>query len=171
MLEFQLITLNDLDELIRMAIQTFRTSYEALNEPTNFADYLQKAFAPEQIKKEILHPHSIFYFLTLDQERIGYLKLNTEDAQTEDFDSEHLEIQRIYLLSEFQGRGYGQWMLQKAVDNALDLGKKYVWLGAWEKNPRAVSFYQKNGFEIIGAHDFLFGTELQKDFLLRKICI
>jgi ribosomal protein S18 acetylase RimI-like enzyme len=41
-------------------------------------------------------------------------------------------------------------------------------LGVWENNPKAIAFYTKWGFENVGVHTFVLGSEEQRDFILLK---
>jgi ribosomal protein S18 acetylase RimI-like enzyme len=56
-----------------------------------------------------------------------------------------------------------QSCIQYAKANAYEI----LWLGVWEKNPKAISFYTKEGFKHFGEHDFLLGDDVQKDHLLK----
>lgn len=56
----------------------------------------------------------------------------------------------------------------QALHEAAARGKKYVWLGAWEKHEPALSFYRKNGFCRVGSHPFVMGDDVQTDYILRK---
>ncbi len=59
-------------------------------------------------------------------------------------------------------------MIQYFKDLGKELKVDMVWLGVWKENPRAVSFYQRHGFEIFGEHDYLIGTDLQRDYLMSQ---
>ena len=58
-------------------------------------------------------------------------------------------------------------MYQKAFSIAKELQKKYIWLGVWEKNERALEFYKKNGFVAFDQHIFTLGTDVQTDILMK----
>ena len=58
--------------------------------------------------------------------------------------------------------------MNAALDTVRRLNIKHVWLGVWEKNPRAIAFYKKFGFEQIGEHVFLLGSDPQRDIILHK---
>ena len=77
-----------------------------------------------------------------------------------------VEIERIYVLKEFQRKKLGQQMLEKVIELAKNLKAKYIWLGVWEKNIKAIRFYERNGFERIGEQDFMLGLEKQTDYLM-----
>lgn len=97
--------------------------------------------------------------------------MNIGTAQTEFNTENNLEIERIYVLKGYHGKKVGQLLFEKAEDLAQRKQVDFIWLGVWEKNERAIHFYQKNGFEIIDQHIFKLGTDLQTDFIMRKILI
>ena len=103
-----------------------------------------------------------------DENIAGYLKLNEASSQTDINDSDSLEIERIYVVSEYQGTGLGDFLIEKAIQKAIERNKKYAWLGVWEKNQKAIRFYQKNGFYEIGTHLFCMGNDEQTDYIMRK---
>ena len=98
---------------------------------------------------------------------IGYLKINTGDAQTEIQDSQTLEIERIYVLKEFHGKKVGQLLYEKAIQIATGLKVNYIWLGVWEQNLRALQFYKKNGFLAFDKHMFKLGNDEQIDIMMK----
>jgi ribosomal protein S18 acetylase RimI-like enzyme len=36
----------------------------------------------------------------------------------------------------------------------------------WERNPKAIAFYRKNGFRVVGEHSFMLGRDQQRDLIL-----
>jgi ribosomal protein S18 acetylase RimI-like enzyme len=133
--------------------------------------YLEKAFNLQQVKKELSNISSEFFFVYFKDEIAGYLKVNTNDAQSEDMGDESLEIERIYIKNKFQKHGLGKYLLNKAMEIALESNKKKIWLGVWEKNENAIAFYIKMGFVQTGAHHFYMGDEEQMDFIMVKTLI
>ena len=81
-----------------------------------------------------------------------------------------MEIERIYVLKKYHGQKVGQKLFDTAMSTAKREKKKYVWLGVWENNQRAIRFYQKNGFVEFGTHTFILGTDKQTDLMMKKIC-
>ena len=103
----------------------------------------------------------------MEDQTIGYLKVNFQQVQTELKDANSLEIERIYVLKEFHGQKVGQLLYQKAIQIAKSNMLKYVWLGVWDQNPRAINFYKKNGFIELDKHVFKLGNDEQTDLLMR----
>lgn len=161
-------TENDLEELLDISARTFSEAFESQNNPEDFQAYMKTAFSREKILGELTDPNSLFFFSQDGQDLLGYFKLNFHDAQTEIKDPAAAELERIYVTSEYQGMKIGQWMLEQALEIAQSKNKKYLWLGVWKKNTRAVEFYKKNGFEIFGEHPYYIGEDKQIDWLMKR---
>ncbi len=58
-------------------------------------------------------------------------------------------------------------LYEKAIQIAMNTDVEYVWLGVWEENPRAISFYKKNGFIEFDRHIFRLGNDEQTDLMMR----
>lgn len=164
-------TLVDIHKLQEISYETFNETFKHQNTQENMDAYLQRAFNLKQLEKELSNLSSQFFFVYFNHEVAGYLKVNTNDAQTEEMGDESLEIERIYIKSKFQKHGLGKYLLDKASEIALEENKRKIWLGVWEKNENAIAFYKKMGFVQTGAHSFYMGDEEQIDFIMVKTLI
>lgn len=163
--------LEDLQILQQISTETFNETFRDQNSHENMKAYLERAFNSKQLKTELSDNSSEFYFICFDEDLAGYLKVNVNDAQTEKIDGKSIEIERIYIRSEFQGKGLGKHLLNKVDEIAIKQNKKMIWLGVWEKNEHAIAFYKKMGFVQTGAHSFYMGDEEQIDFIMTKALI
>ena len=161
------VTLNDLDRLQKSSRQTFSETFAAKNTEENMRKYLEEGFSTKKLTDELNNKESAFYFAELNDEVVGYIKLNCGQSQTELKDETALEIERIYVLKEFHGKNVGQLLYQKAVDIAREKDVDYVWLGVWEENERAINFYRKNGFVEFDKHIFRLGEDEQTDIMMK----
>ena len=159
---------DDIDVLRNLSYRTYFETFAHMNTPEDMEAYLDKAFEIEKLRAELLDVNSSFYFLYYDEKLAGYLKLNEYSAQTDIHDINSLEIERIYVSKEFQGEGLGGYLMDRAISIANLRKKRYVWLGVWEKNEKAIRFYKKNGFYEIGKHSFFMGDDEQTDYIMRK---
>ncbi|WP_121812876.1 GNAT family N-acetyltransferase [Mucilaginibacter kameinonensis] len=159
----------DVIQLQQISIQTFFETFSAVNSEEDMNAYLNESFSVERLTFELSNELSQFYFAVLNGEVIGYLKLNLGQAQTEIKDTHALEIERIYVLQGFHGKKVGQLLYNKAIQIANEINAKYIWLGVWEKNQRAISFYKKNGFVEFDQHIFRLGADEQIDLMMKKI--
>lgn len=166
-IRIQKTTLNQITQLQEIGRQTFQETFSASNSEENMKNYLEEGFSIEKLTAELNDKNSAFYFAMLQNEVIGYLKINFGTSQTELQDNQALEIERIYVTKAFHGKSVGQLLYDKAIAIALQKEVNYIWLGVWEENPRAISFYQKNGFVAFDKHIFKLGDEEQTDIMMK----
>ncbi|OXA70327.1 GNAT family N-acetyltransferase [Flavobacterium aquidurense] len=166
-IEIKRITVQELDQLKEIGRKTFHETFSESNDDENMKKYLDEKFSSDKLIEELNNTDSEFYFATLENDVIGYLKVNFGESQTELKDDTALEIERIYVSKEFHGKKVGQLLYEKAIQIAKDKNVHYVWLGVWENNVRAISFYTKNGFVEFDKHIFKLGDDEQIDIMMR----
>lgn len=161
-------TAEELSQLRELSLRTYYETFAPLNTKEDMEAYLAKAFNADRLLGELNDPNSEFYFLYCGERLAGYLKLNEAPSQSDINDAASLEIERIYVSGEFQGMGLGGYLMEQAVAKAVSRSKRYVWLGVWEKNEKAIRFYKKNGFYQAGTHSFFMGEDEQTDYIMRR---
>jgi len=161
------VTHKDICQLQKIGMETFYETFSGENTTENMEQYLEEGFSLEKLTAELNSPDSQFYFAELYNKIIGYLKINLGPSQTELKDNKALEIERIYVLKDFQGRKVGQLLYEKAIQIARMANAEYVWLGVWEENPKAINFYKKNGFIEFDKHIFKLGDDEQTDLMMK----
>lgn len=162
-------TLADANILLQLSRKTFFDAFLHLNNKADVEAYAKTAFTIQNFDRELGNPNSKFLFAVVDGVIAGYLKLNFGDAQTELQDPEAVEVERIYVLADYQGRQIGKQLIDFAIQTAIDKQLKYVWLGVWEHNAGAIKFYESKGFKEFGSHPFMLGNDKQTDILMKKI--
>jgi ribosomal protein S18 acetylase RimI-like enzyme len=167
-LTFEKCTIKDLNVLVDISRDTFIHAFEKQNNPEDFWNYINKAFNENAIIEQLLNVNSEFYFVYLKNVLVGYFKLNKNEAQTEQFAKRSIELERIYVIKDFQKQGIGRLMLQKAIDISKASNATFIWLGVWQENKDAVRFYETYGFEIFGSHPYYIGKDKQTDWLMKK---
>ena len=159
-------TISDLEIIQEISSQTFIETFAELNTPENMENYIQENFNSQQVALEINNPESEFHLAILDNETIAYLKLNFGNAQTEIHSPQAMEIHRIYVLKKFHGKKIGQLLLNEAIKIGQESGVDSIWLGVWEKNYKAIQFYNNNDFIEFDKHTFILGNDVQTDLLM-----
>ena len=163
----QKLTGKDLEQLQKISRQTFLETFSGGNTEENMKKYLEESFSFEKLAAEINDRNSEFYFAIFNNTPVGYLKLNFGSSQTELKDNNAIELERIYVLKEFQGKNVGQLLYEQAMQVAKEKNASYIWLGVWEENPRAINFYRKNGFVEFDKHIFKLGDDQQTDIMMK----
>jgi ribosomal protein S18 acetylase RimI-like enzyme len=166
-IEIKKVELSELEQLQIIGRQTFLETFADGNTEENMQKYLEEGYSVDKLTGELTNTNSEFYFAVLDNRIIGYLKTNFGQAQTELNSENALEIERIYVLKEFHGKKVGQILYDFALNIAKRENVDYVWLGVWEENPRAISFYRKNGFVEFDKHIFKLGDDEQTDIMMK----
>lgn len=157
----------DLADLIFISKKTFIDAFEKDNKPEDFKSYIAVAFEENNIEAQLKNPNSSFYFVYEDAILAGYFKLNMNRAQTDLKLSNSIELERIYVVQEFQGKQIGSRILEEVKQIASNQNKSIIWLGVWQKNEDAVRFYERHGFVKFGTHPYYIGKDKQTDWLMR----
>lgn len=159
--------LDHLDVVMDISKRTFIEAFEKDNDPLDFKNYIHTAFSRETLRWELSNANTRFYLVSQDETVVGYFKINVGDAQTDVKLGHSMELERIYVLATHQGLGLGGILLARVKEMALQQDKTLLWLGVWEKNQRAIQFYQRQGFRKFGTHPYYIGSDKQTDWLMR----
>ena len=159
-------TATDLQTLCILGRRTFQEAFADTNTPDDLETYLSQAFSADKIAAELQQPGELFFIAFQSGKPAGYAKLRHHNPYLPG--EKAIELQRIYVLSDFQGMQAGKKLLDCCLQLAETEGFEWVWLGVWEHNPKALRFYEKNGFEVFSSHVFRVGTDDQTDLLMKK---
>jgi len=151
-----------------ISIETYRDTFAESNSEALMQQYFDNALNAEKLSQEFHTVGSHFYFIYLNEQVAGFLKINLESAQSDDVAQNSLEIERFYIRKQHLRKGLGKRLMQFAFDIAKQLDKATLWLGVWEHNDSALAFYGGLGFYKIGEHPFNMGGDIQTDWLLKK---
>jgi diamine N-acetyltransferase len=148
--------------------QTFREAFAAQNTKENMDKFLGQQFTKGKLMLEVGAPGNIFLLAYKEQEVVGYTKLreNTEPRSLDILPA--LEIARLYVVNQMIGKGVGKLLMQTIIDIAKQKNIPAVWLSVWQKNKRALDFYNYWGFEKFDETLFVLGDDIQHDWLMRK---
>ena len=165
-LDIRYATPDDAKMLSELGAKTFYDTFAKDNTPEDMALHLKKSFSTEIQFSELSAPDTIYLIAELDQEPIGFAQLVLDSTDPSLKGTKLLEIRRIYAVKEYLGRGVGKELMSACIREAKQRGCDSIWLGVWEKNPRAIAFYKKWGFEEVGTHVFSVGNDPQRDFIM-----
>lgn len=167
MLNIQIVKICEVKELQFISKSTFSESFAKDNTEENLQDYFNQAFSVEALSLQINNPFSRFFFVYFEGNLCGYFKINIGESQTEIKDNDGLELERIYILAEHQGKKIGEKIIAEIKKIALTEQKKYIWLGVWEQNLKAIRFYERLGFIKFDTHIYPIGNDPQVDWMMR----
>lgn len=162
----------DAEELSRLAEATFRDAFGGDNAADDMDRYVAEAFSPVQQAAEIADPNGAIFLAehrdASGAELVGYTHLVAGPAPEAVSGPAPIELKRLYVARAWHGRNVAQALMDAALAEARARGGRTVWLGVWERNPRAVAFYAKYGFTRVGEHSFVLGADVQTDWVLAR---
>lgn len=155
--------------LAELGARTFEKAFAAVNNPVDFAAYIAKAFSDETVLQELQDPMSVFLLAVAHDTNIGYAKIRKGKPPECVDGPKPVELERIYVDASKQSGGVGANLMQAVLARAKNEGYGTVWLGAWEKNPDAIRFYERQGFSAVGTKFFMVGGDRQNDIVMRRL--
>jgi diamine N-acetyltransferase len=159
---------DDAGLLAELGAHTFRETFAADNTSDDMTAYLAAHFSVAQQTAELAHPASIFLIAEVEGQAAGYAKLHAGEPPKEIEGAKPIELVRLYVSSEWFGRGVGEALMRACLDEARNAGHETLWLGVWERNARAQAFYNKWDFRAVGEHIFQLGSDAQRDILMER---
>ncbi|HEX7800451.1 MAG TPA: N-acetyltransferase [Asticcacaulis sp.] len=157
--------------LSELAQVSFTETFGYLYPPEDLAHYLHKAYAGPALAAEAADPLQ-FWRIAFDEDgrAAGYLQCGPVSLPHPDADpSREGELKRLYIHSDFQGRGLGRGLLNLALAHLSErYGAAAQWIGVWSRNHKAQKLYASAGFEKVGDYLFAVGDTRDAEFILRK---
>jgi ribosomal protein S18 acetylase RimI-like enzyme len=148
--------------------RTFFDSFAHHNSNANMDKFMNEKFTKRELMAEVADLDNIFLIAYFDDEPVGYVRM-CESKNPEGLGNvDAIEIARIYAEQKTIGKGIGKALMLKCIEIAREKNKKIIWLGVWEHNDLAISFYKKFDFEQFGSHIFMLGDDAQTDILMKK---
>ena len=165
---FRKAAIEDAELLTMLAEESFRKAYTGEMRIEDLETYIQEHFHVARQQQEIKDPDADIIITFIQDRAVGYsmIQLNPVPACV-DPDSA-VELKRFYLLPEAKGTGIADAQMQATLANAKSKKLSAVWLGCWENNARAISFYRRWQFRSVGYHNFLVGSDLQRDIVFLR---
>lgn len=152
--------------LTELGAATFAETFESANTPEDFAAYMAAAFGEEIQRAELEDPDTTVFFAERGGEVVGYVMLREGRTPSCVAADDALQIARLYARERVLGSGVGAALMQCALAEAAGRGKDAVWLGVWDRNERAIRFYESWGFHRAGTQPFVLGSDLQTDLVM-----
>src|SRR6185369_1470712 len=159
---------DDAGLLAELGAHTFHEAFAVDNTSEDMDAYLAEHFNVAQQTVELAHPGSTFLIAEVEGQAAGYAMLYAGEPPKEIEGARPIELVRLYVSSEWLGRGVGEALMRACLDEARNTDHKTLWLGVWERNARAQAFYRKWDFRAVGEHMFQLGSDEQRDILMER---
>lgn len=161
-------SISDLHDVATLAyFQTYFGSYTYIE----LRPYLEEFFSEEVIKNNLLEGRQEYFLVRYSGKPIGfsYLKHHTgfkNGIRIQDDNS--IELSKLYLLQKYTGKGIGTQFMKLMTEHYSKRNISSIYSTTWSLNPKALRFYKKQGFRVIGEIDYEFAGKNNIDLILRK---
>lgn len=168
MMDIVKCTIDEFEPYQVLARQTFIETYEKGTDPGDLDKYIAENFSDEAITQELNSDQcAVFLLKDKDGGLVGYSKLRW-DTTHELLEGRVIEMQRIYVLRQYYGQGYGKTLIGHAEQYGREHGFDWIWLCVWFENHGAIRFYEREGWHKFGDKEFKFGDGIYLDPVFRK---
>lgn len=168
MIEIREAGIHEIPAMREVAISSYTDTFSAYNTPENMAAFFKSAYSLEVLQSEFHEPDSRIYLAWEEDQLLGFLRLRECNEVRSLLGDNTLELQRLYVLSQAQGKSVGRLLMEAALEYAIQQKYDWIWLGVWERNFKAQRFYKAWGFEKFSEHTFWMGDDPQIDWLLKR---
>jgi ribosomal protein S18 acetylase RimI-like enzyme len=163
-------TPDDAQLISELSAVTFFDTFKGTCTDEDMQGFIEQYFNKEQVLSELQNANDFYFIAFVDGRAAGYVRIKEEVSDVEIIKKRKaIELKRIYVLKEYHLRKVGAALMNFALDFAKQKNYDLIWLGVWEHNERAKSFYKKFGFEDSGVeHPFPIGNTPQTDVWFYK---
>ena len=158
--------LEDAPALAALAARTFADAFAADTTAQDLQVHLESSYGVVQQSQELSDPNEITLLVFAAETLIAFAQVRRKLPPECVTQAQAIEVHRFYVDRVAHGQGVAQALMLVVKTAAKEFDAKHLWLSAWERNPRAIAFYAKMGFEIVGRADFVVGSDLQTDHIM-----
>ena len=159
----------DFASLRAMARHAFADTFGHLYDAGPFSRFLDATYGPGGTMARDLGNVSVRWHVAAhDGTVIGYAKLSPLRAPAPAPLPGAMELQQIYVLRPWHGRGVAERLMAWALDKARAAHAPEIYLTVFDHNDRAKRFYARHGFAEVGRCTFTLGERIDDDRVWRK---
>jgi ribosomal protein S18 acetylase RimI-like enzyme len=156
----------DAAALAEFAARSYAETFGDATTPADLAMHLASAYGLHQQTEELTNIDLVTLLAECANRLAGYAQVRFHMPPDCVTDEGAVELWRFYVDKPWHGRGLARLLMEAVQAAARDLRGHILWLGVWERNWRAIRFYEKCGFRDVGTHSFWVGTDEQTDRIM-----
>ncbi len=161
--------LKDAEVVALLARITFDETFgHHFSDRNDLLTYFDTTFSVERIRSSISKENNVFWLALVNDLPVGYAKLKKYSPIESVADLHCAQLQKIYVLKDYIGKQVGSPLQEALFEEVTKLGIKNLWLSVLKTNDRAIKFYKKNNFKLVGEHLFSVGKETFDFHILLK---
>jgi len=140
--------------LSQLAANTFLESHGHSAPAADISNYIAEKYDVAVFTQELSSPKNYYHIIYHNEEPAGFSNIVFDCPYDNSLVQTIAKLERIYLLQQFHDLKLGLQLFQFNIGLAKQYRQTGIWLYVWKENIRAINFYTKAGFKIIGSHDF-----------------
>lgn len=140
--------------LAELGRQTFVESHGHSASKEILDVYLNAKYNPKAFLDDLSDPANLFHLLVCGEIVVGYAKLSLNISHSNVAEPNAAKLDRLYVLEAYHDQKLGLTLFNHQLELARTMNQQAMWLFVWVENHRAIRFYTKAGFEIVGSHQF-----------------
>jgi ribosomal protein S18 acetylase RimI-like enzyme len=145
----------------------FRNAFADLfNNKCELEDYLDYTYHIDKIASSLRKENNQFFLAIADGTAVGFAKLIKHSLNEELDFLFQAELQKLYVLPAYHGRGVGNALMNMVVNAAELMEPDCLWLDTHVSNARAIKFYERHGFAKSGTAQFTIGSQTFDYYLM-----
>jgi diamine N-acetyltransferase len=158
----------DAEALAYLGAATFMTTFAFDHPGQPMMEHLRQEHSAEYYASALGDPaHDVLLGETPLGAPVGYAMV-TPPSHPALQQAGDIELKRIYLLAPWQGNGNGKDLLERVFAVAEKRKAQRLLLSVYEKNVRAIGFYEQAGFAAIGETVFMVGPVPFRDLVYAR---
>lgn len=165
MIKIHQATIGDIPVIQRIAYHTWPVTFEHILSMEQLTYMLDMMYSTVSLAQQFQQRGHTFLLAGIgEQEPMGFaaFEINYQGSPV-------TKIHKIYILPDGQGKGLGRSLFKHISQESIEKGNRVLSLNVNRNNSKAVEFYQKNGFEVVGEEDIQIGQGyLMEDYILEK---
>jgi ribosomal protein S18 acetylase RimI-like enzyme len=154
-----------------LATQVFLDTYAPDGIRPSLADEVLEHFSTDATAALLRNPATTFIVAEAAGHLVGFVQLTHGATHTLLREGPAVELDRLYVLARFGGRGIGTLLLRRAEAVAAQQRASMMWLTAWVGNHHALGFYARRGYRDVGATVYRFQDEQYENRVLTRALV
>jgi ribosomal protein S18 acetylase RimI-like enzyme len=159
---------SDAKRLAVLAERTFRATFAAYNTADDMETHCRSSYGETIQAGEISSADCVTLVAEHNERLVAYVQLKWGKAPACVAAHSPGEIHRLYVDEDWHGKGLAHDLMAACLATMNERKTDVAWLGVWERNPRAVSFYRKFDFREVGDQVFWLGADPQMDIVMAR---
>lgn len=148
----------DIQAIVDIGYKAVGDAHRDSSPVVDMRDYLDRSYNKEAIAAELSDPNNLYHIISYNEQPVGFSKIIMNASHPNIVAENVAKLDRIYLLKEFFGLKLGLELLNFNIELSKSYKQSGIWLYTWTGNSRAINFYLRAGFNIIGSHQFYVTT-------------